>query len=83
MKPIIKNNSFVLSIPFSDSNDKKLMLIFNHCKYGRLIKRLSFIDKRGFYWFEGDNVNSLTSKQIGPIQKKDILGKVLISFSSS
>ena len=83
MKPNIKNNSFILSIPFNNSNNRKLMLIFNHSKYGRLIKRLSFIDKKGFYWFEGDNINSLTSEQIGPIQKKDILGRVLISFSNS
>ena len=80
MKPTIKNNSYVLSIPFFTSKNKKQMLIFNHNKYGCLIKRFSHIDEMGFFWFKGENISSLTSSEIGPIKKGDILGRVLISF---
>ena len=71
MKPLIPKNSYVISLPvlFKRVNS---ILIFKHEKYGDLIKRLISIDNDGNHWFKGENKQSISSENIGPIKKEDI-----------
>ena len=56
-------------------------LIFNHQKYGLLIKKVQSKDKStNNLYFIGQNTNSITLEEIGPIGLNQILGKPLYIF---
>ena len=57
------------------------VLVFNSKKYGVLIKKVSQIDTfHRIIFFAGLNKKSLTTEQIGAVEKKDIIGSVLLHF---
>ena len=55
--------------------------VFNSSKYGVMIKKVSEIDsaKKQFF-FKGANQMSVTTEMIGAIDKKNIIGVVLLHF---
>ncbi len=56
-------------------------LVFNTEKYGLLIKHVSRIDREtGRIYFKGTNPLSLSEEEIGAINRKDILGSVIVHF---
>ena len=58
------------------------VVVFNHDVYGRLIKIVSSIDsEKGQLTVAGLNSESMDSTALGPIRKKDILGKVIWHIS--
>lgn len=82
MYPIIPENSYVLTLSFNFKYSKGNILVFNHKKFGKLIKKLHKIDNKGDFWFVGNNQYSLRTEEIGPIKRDKVLGKALIIFTN-
>jgi nickel-type superoxide dismutase maturation protease len=81
MEPFIKNNSLVLTsgVPYLFKNPKiNDIVAFKEDKDGIiLIKRITKNEKDG-YFVQGDNKSdSLDSRQLGRISKRQIIGKVI------
>jgi len=77
MFPTIKDGSFVLSF---FSNNMKIVpnKIYRlaHPQFGSIIKRLSFEDVDGNFWFTGDSKRSTSLKKIGAIKREQINGRI-------
>tara|TARA_B100000989_G_scaffold298774_1_gene289753 strand:+ start:1290 stop:1568 length:279 start_codon:yes stop_codon:yes gene_type:complete len=84
MSPEINDKSYVVVKQNRKSNwfpKINSVLIFNHQKYGNLIKRLVVADNNGNHWFCGSPNQSLSKEEIGPIRKENIYGRVLLIIS--
>jgi len=84
MSPEIVDKSYVIAKQNNKANwfpKINSILIFYHYKYGILVKRLTEADNHGNHWFCGNCKYSLSKEQIGPIQKENIYGKVLLVIS--
>ena len=55
----------------------------NHPRYGIIIKSIVFKDHNGFYWLGGENENSVTTAEIGPISRQMVLGKSCLVIKSN
>ena len=54
------------------------MIVFNHHVYGRLIKMVTSIDEqKGEIKVGGLHSESMDSAALGPVRKRDIVGKVI------
>ena len=81
MDPAIKSGSYVVYLSFHRMKFRiGCLYLFRHRLLGVMVKRM-VKDLGTFYLFEGDNPLSISSCKIGEIQKKDILGQVLVSVS--
>jgi phage repressor protein C with HTH and peptisase S24 domain len=81
MEPAIKNGQKILvsNIPFIFSNPKKNDIIAFNFDNKIFVKRMEKIEN-GKYFLQGDNKNdSLDSRKLGLVKRKDILGKVIWS----
>jgi signal peptidase I len=80
MAPEFEEGDFVLinEIPFFLQRlTKGDIIIFNHKKYGILIKKIdSFFPNQGFF-VRGIHKNSLDSNQLGYIPRPNVMGKVI------
>ena len=84
MSPEILDKSYVIVKQNSKANwfpKENSILIFNHDKYGILVKRFTEADDNGNHWFCSNHKYSLSKAQIGPIKKENIYGKVLLVIS--
>lgn len=81
MLPLIPEKSFIFTVKICSRPKAGDILIFNHLKYGKLIKKLIFIDRYSQLWFKGQNSNSLSIIDIGPINRGQVLGKVFFIIS--
>lgn len=77
MSPSFLPDSYVLSVshPFQKLKKNDVILV-NHPTYGKMIKRILNISPDGIL-LVGDNPMSVTTEQMGLIQKSDVLGKVI------
>ena len=81
MYPLIPENSYVLTnINVNLFLKEKKIFIFRHDRFGLLIKKLIRIDEAGKLWFDSLNENGLTELEIGPINKDDLISRVLYVF---
>lgn len=82
MAPLIPSNSFILVAKWLVifPIQKGQRLVINHPKYGIIIKTVAIVDKNGFIWSRGENEKSITVEQIGPVDKHQILGRVISIF---
>ncbi|MCL5435203.1 MAG: S26 family signal peptidase [Patescibacteria group bacterium] len=80
MEPFIKNNSIVFAsgIPYLFKNPKVNDIVVFKDKEGKtLIKRITR-NKKDRYFVAGDNKgDSLDSRQLGDISKRQVIGKVI------
>ncbi len=83
MDPEISNNSYVISRSFVYKKNKSQLLLFEHKKFGKLIKKLKIIDKNQKLWFQGNDKFSISTRDIGPINHSSIIGEIFISISKS
>jgi nickel-type superoxide dismutase maturation protease len=83
MSPFLKPQDIVFasSIPYFFSNPKVGDVVVTRINGKNIIKRISSTLQEKYY-LEGDNKNdSMDSKNFGPVLKKNIVGKVIFSFS--
>jgi len=55
-------------------------VLIKHQTLGVIIKTVALIDRYGFIWSKGENPSSLTVERIGPVDKHQIIGPVLMIF---
>lgn len=83
MSPKIPNESYVLSCrwfaTFFLGEGKKILI--QHHTYGLIVKTVALVDHHGFIWVKGENMQSMSVEQLGPIDQNQVIGKVLSVFS--
>lgn len=84
MFPRIPQHSYVLAnhwLKFNKIKPEQTILI-NHPKYGLLIKNVALIDRNDLIWCKGENLSSISVEVLGPVNKKQIIGRVLKIFKN-
>ncbi|WP_394391834.1 S24 family peptidase [Shewanella woodyi] len=77
MQPRIPAGSFVLCMGALRTKLKPGgIYLFEHPRFGQLIKTLSNVDSAGNLWFKGENSHSVTMQEMGPIRQNRVIGKV-------
>lgn len=83
MSPFIPNKSYVLAqrwlTSYFISEGKKLLI--NHKKFGLIVKKVALVDHNGFIWLKGENNQSLSVEQIGPVNRQQVIGIVIGVFT--
>ena len=82
MFPTISDKAFVLIKTSNFNFSPKKIFVFNHKKYGRLIKSLERKDSNGEFWFKGNQSDSVSMSDIGPVNENNIIGQVFLSISN-
>ena len=81
MSPSIKDGNYAIIF-----HSKRMKIIPNkvyrlsHPQFGSIIKRLSYKDDNGNFWFKGDSHNSTSLKKIGAITKQQINGRIWLTI---
>jgi len=80
MSPAIPDGSYVVATRWFRLSMLRpgQRVILNHDTHGQMIKTIEFIDRTGTVWCRGENPLSLSVAQIGPVNKAQILGRVLL-----
>ena len=82
MSPVLLPNSYVILHNFG--NKKRLkkgqVIKVEHPSYGAIIKRIAYRDKNGLYWLAGDNPNSVSTCEMGPVSAKQIKGILIFKI---
>ena len=76
--PEYKEGEYVMliTLPFFFNLKRGDTIVFEHQPYGTMIKKVHQIDYNLVHVI-GTHQHSVDSRQFGPIQRKDILGKVI------
>ena len=53
-------------------------VLISHAQHGLIIKKIALIDRNGFIWSKGENSSSISVEQLGPVNKSQIIGRVLM-----
>tara|TARA_B110000014_G_C20011900_1_gene524678 strand:- start:192 stop:500 length:309 start_codon:yes stop_codon:yes gene_type:complete len=82
MAPVIPPKSFILAnkwltfLPIKEGQK----LVLNHPRYGIIVKTVAIVDAYGLIWSKGENSESLSVEELGPIDKQNVLGRVIGIF---
>jgi len=78
MSPVIPDGSYVLinTWRIKQKLTPNRIVKVQHSRYGEIIKRIEHIDNLGKIWLKGEHPNSVSTAEIGPITKGDIIGIV-------
>jgi len=82
MAPVIPQGCFVLVtnifrfLPVREGQQ----LLINHPKYGVIVKTVTLIDRNKLIWCRGENEMSISVIDIGPVSRKQIIGRVVQIF---
>ena len=83
MSPKIPNESYVLSCSwfakFFLAEGKKILI--QHQQLGVIVKTVALVDHHGFIWVKGENTQSISVEQLGPISGSQVIGRVLSVFT--
>ena len=55
-------------------------VLIEHVDHGLILKKIALIDRNGFIWSKGENSSSMSVEQLGPVNKNQIIGRVLKVF---
>jgi len=79
MFPRLKSGSFVLLSAHFNRQALKVGDIVKllHPRYGYIVKTLVGIDAVGRYWFKGENTDSVSINEIGPVSAAQLKSKVI------
>jgi len=77
MSPLLSGGDFLISSRLYRKLTIDDLIVFQHCAYGRLIKRIVAMNEAGEYRVTGENDCSLSSDKIGWITPASIEAKVL------
>ncbi len=85
MAPTIPSGCYVLAVKWLASFKIKVghKLIIDHPKYGVIVKTVALIDKNGFIWSKGENIQSVSVEELGPSSAEQILGRVIKNFKKT
>jgi len=83
MFPRIPQHSYVLAWEWATLQKVKTKqtILIDHPRYGLIIKTVAIIDKNNLIWCKGENAASLSVEQLGPVSKKQIIGRVIKVFT--
>ncbi|GHE96021.1 hypothetical protein GCM10011501_27050 [Thalassotalea profundi] len=83
MEPIIPDDCFILVVKwlliFPIKPEQRLVI--NHPNYGVIVKTVAIVDRNGFIWSKGESFNSLSVEELGPVDKSQLLGRVIGIFT--
>lgn len=84
MAPKIPQDSYVLINKWLNflPVKKGQQLIMKHRVHGLIVKTVAIVDHNGFIWSKGENKNSVSVEQLGPVSKDQVIGRVLTIFKS-
>ena len=78
MQPTLQPDDYVLCWRWlSTTFNINDLIVTNHHTYHIIVKRIVDFDHKRGYLLAGDNPASTPSNQLGWVQKKDILGKIV------
>lgn len=79
MLPRIAPDAFFLAVRLPACYPKKEGQVFylHHPKYGFIVKTLSRVDENGQYWFRGESLESVSEEDLGTLEEKHIIGRVI------
>lgn len=82
MFPRIPQHSYVLVAHWTAFKKIKpnQTILIDHPQYGLLIKTVAIVDKNNLIWCKGENASSIAVEKLGPVSKKQIIGRVLKVF---
>lgn len=82
MAPVIPAGSFVLTSKWSQLLPVKegQRIVIDHPVFGIIVKTVAVVDRNGFVWSKGENHESLPVEKLGPVNRSDILGRVMFVF---
>ncbi len=79
MEPVLPSGCFAVAAKwltfFSIKEGQRL--IIEHPKLGVIVKTVAMVDRNGFIWTKGENKESLSVEKLGPVDKRQILGRVI------
>jgi phage repressor protein C with HTH and peptisase S24 domain len=83
MSPKVSDGSYILAsrwfLMFFLGEGKRVLI--QHSTYGLIVKTVALVDHHGFIWLKAENNQSLSIEQIGPIDKTQVIGRVLNIFN--
>lgn len=84
MEPVIPPGCFILVakwlLVFPIKPEQRLVI--NHPKYGLIVKTVAIVDRNGLIWSKGENSKSLSVEQLGPVDKTQLLGRIIGVFKA-
>lgn len=85
MAPAIPSGCFILAAKWLMMFPVRAgqRLVISHSTYGIIVKTVAMVDKNGFIWSRGENNASLSVEQLGPVDKEQIIGRVIYVFTRS
>lgn len=81
--PLLKEREVVLCVKLYTFSKIKIndIVVFKHKNNGRMIKKVKKINENG-YFVQGENPDSIDSRNFGELEKKELLYKVIFNFST-
>ncbi len=83
MSSKIPDDSYILAsrwfLMFFLGEGKRVLI--QHSTYGLIVKTVALVDHHGFIWLKADNNQHFSMEQIGPIDKAQVIGRVLNIFN--
>ncbi|MDO6427875.1 S24 family peptidase [Thalassotalea sp. 1_MG-2023] len=79
MAPLFPQNSAVLVcnwlnfLPIKEGH----RVLIKHRRFGIVVKTVAVIDRNGFIWGKGENETSETIEELGPMNKEQIIGRII------
>ena len=83
MLPTLQGGDFVIATRFFWRVKTGDLLVIDHASYGRIIKRVTHVSPLQGISVAGDNPASVSSEQIGQIDKQQVRGKVRFSITQA
>ncbi|WDE01950.1 nickel-type superoxide dismutase maturation protease [Thalassomonas actiniarum] len=82
MFPRIPQSSYVLVNHWFRlrSLEVEQTVLIQHPQLGLIIKKIALIDRNGLIWSKGENSASISVEQFGPVNKNQVIGRVLKVF---
>ncbi len=72
MAPTLKDGDFVTARPFDHKISVGDVVVIEHPKLGKIVKRVSSFNEKGQFKVSGDNPTSTSSEKIGAIESSQI-----------
>ena len=81
--PLLKEGEVVLCVKLYTFSKIKIndIVVFKHKNNGSMIKKVKKINENG-YFVQGENPDSIDSRNFGELEKKELLYKVIFNFST-